>query len=166
MRAKTERGVEGAHRIPAAGAQLEQDHTTACGGVDSPGRTSKCRRRTTRRLSSLSVFNALREDVFCSNRCKSTALSRRCTCPESNRTKQQIKRVLSVCFSSPSFASECRHGVSLFLVSWVRSAGVAGSSYVTFSSLSSYKEMHLEVLMCSLLCLLKIKVLNKLSLLP
>ena len=82
MRAKTERGVEGAHRIPAAGAQLEQDHTTACGGVDSPGRTSKCRRRTTRPLSSLSVFNALREDVFCSDPCKSTASFGRCTCPK------------------------------------------------------------------------------------
>ena len=30
------RWVGGAHRIPAAGAEREPDHTTACGGIDSP----------------------------------------------------------------------------------------------------------------------------------
>ena len=57
------RWVGGAHRIPAAGAEREPDHTTVRGGVDSPRRTGKCCRRTTRRLSSLSVLNALHEDV-------------------------------------------------------------------------------------------------------
>ena len=86
MKAKTGRGVGGAYRIPLSalsGSGIVQRRAEASTrlGERANAVDDRCDG------SSLFVFRALRQDVFCSDRCKSTASSGRCTCPYAGRRR-------------------------------------------------------------------------------